>query len=613
MKFNFKNIICLCVYATSNVFLLVSCSQGNNATLIINTSSKDTSAVVALLNKADSFKLNNNDSFFYYSTAALQASEAIGFKAGIAKSTKNKASYYQTKGEYDKSLVLFFKAINLFDSLDLTEDMIRTEVKVADTYKRMGGEKGTTEYLNKGLSLAIQAEKHAQKENLVSCIAESENEQAIILRDLSAAPGKEALLDSAFLLYKKAILLLEQSSDKNKLLAKLCNNISQVYIERLKDYPKAEDALNKAITLNEKNNDLNGITFNYANISNLYLAKGDLPKAKEYALKMLALSAALNEPHRLLNAYEHNIIINKQLKLYDSALYYTELRDAISDSLTNTTKTAQVADMQTKYETGKKEAQIDQLNKEGEIQNRRTAWAIGVGLVLLLALSITAWFYRRQQKQKALIAEQSARLQWMMKELHHRVKNNLQIVSSLLNLQSYRLKDGETIAALKESQLRVQAMSLIHQRLYQAEDVSLVNFKLYISDLIETLMNAYGYTADDFDLDINIDTELLDVDTVLPMGLMVNEIITNSFKYAFNKEDRPLLRIQLHNNNQQLQLEIADNGPGMLIENNKYQSKGFGKNLIDALVKQLRANYTLSGINGTSYIFTIPYNKEKVA
>jgi prolyl oligopeptidase len=95
----------------------------------------------------------------------------------------------------------------------------------------------------------------------------------------------------------------------------------------------------------------------------------------------------------------------------------------------------------------------------------------------------------------------------MMKELHHRVKNNLQIVSSLLSLQTYRLKDEESVSAIRESQLRVQAMSLIHQRLYQVDDVSLVNFKLYLDDLVETLMRSYGYGADDFDLLIKVDKE----------------------------------------------------------------------------------------------------------
>ena len=197
-----------------------------------------------------------------------------------------------------------------------------------------------------------------------------------------------------------------------------------------------------------------------------------------------------------------------------------------------------------------------------------------------------------------------------MKELHHRVKNNLQIVSSLLNLQSYRLKDEESKAAIKESQLRVQAMSLIHQRLYQVQNVSMVNFKFYINDLAEMLMKAYGYSPDDFDLQVNIEKELLDVDTVMPLSLLVNEVITNAFKYAYRGIQRPLLKIGLKQDARQLYLSIADNGPGMPTGIN---SNGFGKQLVKALTKQLKASYTLDVTKGTLYLFTIPYLEDKIA
>jgi two-component sensor histidine kinase len=201
----------------------------------------------------------------------------------------------------------------------------------------------------------------------------------------------------------------------------------------------------------------------------------------------------------------------------------------------------------------------------------------------------------------------------MMRELHHRVKNNLQIVSSLLNLQTYRLKDEASITALNESKLRVQAMSLIHQRLYRAEDASLVNFKLFVTDLTETLMSAYGYEADEFDLQIDIRQEMLEVDAVLPIGLMVNEILTNSFKYAYKEVQRPMLKIRLMNNGNHIELEIADNGPGRQIENGRQSKSGFGTSLIDAFTKQLHATCNVTNDGGMAYHFEIPYTKQKVA
>lgn len=283
----------------------------------------------------------------------------------------------------------------------------------------------------------------------------------------------------------------------------------------------------------------------------------------------------------------------------------------LADSLNNLEKTAQIAEMQTKYEAGKKDAHIEELTELNEVKNQRF-WLLAGASLVLAALLFVVWNQKKKsQRQQKMIAEQSERLQWMMKELHHRVKNNLQIVSSLLNLQSYRLKDEESVSAIKESQLRVQAMSLMHQRLYQVEDVSMVNFKLYLTDLTETLMKAYGYNSDEFDLTIDIEKEMLDVDTVMPMGLLVNEIITNSFKYAYKEVKRPALRIQLAGKDKNLVLDIADNGPG--IQSADTTKAGFGTKLISALSKQLKATYTVDHSAGTAYSFTIPYTHKKVA
>ncbi|MBL0154259.1 MAG: sensor histidine kinase [Chitinophagaceae bacterium] len=301
----------------------------------------------------------------------------------------------------------------------------------------------------------------------------------------------------------------------------------------------------------------------------------------------------------------------KQEGEYDSALYFFQIKVQLSDSINNITKSSQIANVQVKYETGKKEEEIIHLNGLAKARSQRMIVLTVASGVLLLLLAVVWMQKRKSQQQKQKISEQSDKLQWMMKELHHRVKNNLQIVSSLLNLQSYRLKDEESQSAIRESQLRVQAMSLMHQRLYQVDDVSLVNFKLYLTDLAETLMKAYGYNSDSFDLQIHIEKEMMDVDTVMPLGLLVNEIITNSFKYAYKQVDRPSLHINLTDQGKQLNLEIRDNGPGM--PDQQTSKPGFGQKLIKALSGQLKASYSVRNEQGAVYQFTIPVQTEKAA
>jgi two-component sensor histidine kinase len=418
-------------------------------------------------------------------------------------------------------------------------------------------------------------------------------------------------MDTALTLYEKGLKIIETTGEGIESLGRLYNNISQVYTERYKNYPKALEYLFKAVDINKRQNNLNSLTFNYGNISNVYLEMNNTSDAKMYGHLMMKACTDLKAPHRMVNAYRVLTRVAKRTNEFDSALYFQEWASSITDSLNNVEKTGQITEMQTKYETVKKEEQITQLNKLSAVKSQRFWLLAGVAGLLALLVAMFVLQNRRLQQQKKQIAQQSDRLQWMMKELHHRVKNNLQIVSSLLNLQSYRLKDEESISAIKESQLRVQAMSLMHQRLYQVDDVSMVNFKLYLDDLAETLMRAYGYGSDDFDLRIDVEKELLDVDTVMPMGLLVNEIITNAFKYAYKDVSRPSLTIRLGAGDKQLKLEVADNGPGMVESGTN--KNGFGKKLIAALTQQLKASYTVNVSNGTAYTFTIPYTQKKAA
>ncbi len=147
-----------------------------------------------------------------------------------------------------------------------------------------------------------------------------------------------------------------------------------------------------------------------------------------------------------------------------------------------------------------------------------------------------------------------------MKELHHRVKNNLQIVSSLLNLQSARIEDPQAQKALMEGQHRIEAMSLIHQKLYQTQTTSRVNIQEFIAELSENLIHAYGYKAHNFNLQLQVAVKELEADIAIPVGLILNEVVTNAFKYAYKNVSDPALHISLQEQANKLQLTIGDNG-----------------------------------------------------
>ena len=193
----------------------------------------------------------------------------------------------------------------------------------------------------------------------------------------------------------------------------------------------------------------------------------------------------------------------------------------------------------------------------------------------------------------------------LMKELHHRVKNNLQIVSSLLSLQSFRIKDKAASEAIKEGQHRIEAMSLIHQRLYTHDNITEVNIKEFVTDISESLMQAYGYNSHNFVLNLNIENELMDVDKAIPLSLIINELVTNAFKYAYPGTANPALTINLTKAQNNMQLCIADNGKGIDLDAWK-NNAGYGKELVQTFTKQLDGEITVTVDKGTIFKIDFP-------
>lgn len=197
----------------------------------------------------------------------------------------------------------------------------------------------------------------------------------------------------------------------------------------------------------------------------------------------------------------------------------------------------------------------------------------------------------------------------LLKEVHHRVKNNLQVVSSILNLQSSYIKDEYTVNMFKESQNRIKAMAFIHELLYQTKNFSKINFSDYITNITRNLIQSYSHHY--VKLNVNIDSVYMNIDTAIPCGLIINEVISNSLKYAFNKQgsDDAEISIDIKENDKKIEMKISDNGVGLPQEFDYKQSNTLGMQLIHTLAEQLSAKINLTNKNGTGY--TIIFNNQQ--
>lgn len=196
----------------------------------------------------------------------------------------------------------------------------------------------------------------------------------------------------------------------------------------------------------------------------------------------------------------------------------------------------------------------------------------------------------------------------LLREIHHRVKNNMQIISSLLNLQSENIKDERFLNMIKDSRNRINAMAFIHEMLYSTADFKFTNFNAYVQKLARSLISSYSESSSNIQFNIQIDKSLrFDVDKMIPLGLILNEAITNSLKYAFNsKNPSRVINISLETDedNKKYQLFIGDNGVGLPKKFEMKKDANLGMQLILLLSEQIDGTIKLLKSKGTVYQLT---------
>ncbi len=197
----------------------------------------------------------------------------------------------------------------------------------------------------------------------------------------------------------------------------------------------------------------------------------------------------------------------------------------------------------------------------------------------------------------------------LLAEIHHRVKNNLAVITGLLELQGYNTENEEAKKVLKDSQLRINSMALIHEKLYQSERLSEIQFDVYINELLDVIKKSHFSTQKPVHINIDAEPVPLTITQAIPCGLLLNEIITNSLKHAFPDDRQGVITISFKKTDSQLKLSIGDNGIGLPENHNDLKSKSLGMTLIKTLAKQLEAEMFIDTRHGTRYDLIFNYEE----
>lgn len=403
--------------------------------------------------------------------------------------------------------------------------------------------------------------------------------------------------------------------------------------DKLKENALAEQYFLLADNLQINNPLLKGGLPNFLltySIGEFYLKIKDYNKSKKY------FSMLLSEPYITITPRNDLMLTYYQLHLIDSisgsyltSLHYLNRYIELKDSLYNETESKQLANVNIKYNTEQKEKDLKLLKAQNELELQREktikrfTYAGFILLFFVIAMIYSRYYYNKKSnsklkvqkdeidqqnhalqnlndKQKSLITEK----EWLLKEIHHRVKNNLQTTMSLLNMQSAYISNDEALDAIKNSQRRMQAMSLIHQQLYQSEAIAYIDMALYIKQLVKYLKESFT-GGGNISYNLQIEPLTFDVAQAVPLGLIINEAVTNSIKYAFPDNEKGIITIFLDRcEDGYCKLSVEDNGIGLSDSFNKSSGNTLGMNLMKGLTDQLQGEFCVKNNKGTLIVIT---------
>ena len=292
----------------------------------------------------------------------------------------------------------------------------------------------------------------------------------------------------------------------------------------------------------------------------------------------------------------------------------------LSDSLNMVETDLEANIAAAEYREKERELELGRTQKlaQEERQQRITTTVLLVAALLIILLVLVFWFQSRKSakvisNQKKKLATSLAEKEVLLREIHHRVKNNLQVVSNMLDLGTFTETDPKLLAVLTEAKDRIKTMALIHTNLYQHDDLSAIKFKGYLNDLLRGLADTYFDRTKCVHWELSAGEELLDIDTAVPVGLIVNELVSNSYKYAFADKEEGKIEVRFGKENDTFHLHVQDNGPGLPDDFDPEKSKSLGLRIVQILVRQLEGEIDIFRDNGTHFHIAFkPLEKRKV-
>jgi two-component system, sensor histidine kinase PdtaS len=556
-------------------------------------------------------RIYQNQSSFYEAANYFQKAAQIyrsnpEWSLNLGRALNNLGVIFKNMTLEARGLAYFFESLQIFETHRDSAQMSNALNNIGTIYKNQENLELALQYHQRALDLRLLGDNQ-------NAIADSYNNIGIVYR-------KKGDTNQALEYYQKSLEIREQTGNKRGRASTL-NNIGTLYMD-LNVLDSALIFLEKSMRIKALQNDLYGLCTGYLNIGEVYLKQNNFKKSETNYNQALELAKSIPVGEFEAIAYEGLAKIYSHYGNFAKAYEYQVMHDALEDSLYSAENQKRIAELHAAYEVESQKNKIELLEQQQtlqELQISNSGLLRNFLILLILAIIIIAamifFRYRNTLKlnNELLTAYSELRdvkiskeeKETLLKEVHHRVKNNMQIITSLIRLQASTIEDPKILELFDESQNRIKSMALVHEELYRAQDLASVNVKEYLEKLVSDLLDAYSLDKK-VKLDMTVSVFKLSVDTLIPLGLIINEIVSNALKYAFPDADG-ILSINIEDvEDDIIELTISDNGIGFPQNFSFEKTNSLGLDLIKTLAEQLDGNVVFKNEGGAHYTITFP-------
>lgn len=509
----------------------------------------------------------------------------------------NLAIVKQNQNNYNTSTEYALKARDLSEKNNNLREEADALGIIAGNYMWLNDEKKAEEFYKK--SLSISEGKDFFLTNLNNH------------RGLATTYSRMGVFDKALEYNFKAMEMLENYGDKIYILDVMLS-IATTY-NRLGNIEKAYEYYEKALKIADELDSKVGRNIIEINVALLKYNEGKYIDAEKMILQTLndTIDKVVMPETSERSAYLLLSMIYEGKKDFSQSLFYHKRFSKLAQDILSNRQTQSVAELNTKYETERKEKEnlaLKQQNAEQALltekeKTQKTIMAGGLA-VSLVGLSVFFLVFTRNKKQKKEIEKQKNLVEELQRELHHRLKNNLSFIDFFITLAKGKFPDPAYREKLDELQNRINSMFEVHKQLFKKADVTSVNAKTYISALVENVKQAYH--SPNISLEEKVEDTNLRADTSFPIGLIVNEFVTNSYKYAFPNGEIGVISIAFNEDQKNYHLKLSDTGKGLPPDFDIDTLDSFGMETIKLLTQEYKGTFKLDGSSGLKMDITFP-------